>query len=51
MKIGFTGIDIPEGKSKYNDPILQALAEKDKPDTEHIIAGTEDAYKKDDLPF
>ena len=31
MKIGFTGIDIPEGKSKYNDLILKALAEKDKP--------------------
>tara|TARA_R110002020_G_scaffold280672_4_gene496447 strand:- start:295 stop:615 length:321 start_codon:yes stop_codon:yes gene_type:complete len=29
-----------------------ALAEKEeKPNTEHIIAGTEDAYKKDDLPF
>ena len=31
MKIGFTGIDIPEGKSKYNDLVLKALAEKDKP--------------------
>ena len=31
MKIGFSGIDIPEGKSKYNDLVLKALAEKDKP--------------------
>ena len=31
MKIGFTGIDMPEGKSKYNDLVLKALAEKDKP--------------------
>ena len=31
MKIGFTGIDIQEGKVKYQDPILTALTEKDKP--------------------
>ncbi|MCU0821641.1 MAG: DUF933 domain-containing protein [Spirochaetes bacterium] len=31
MKIGFTGIDIPEGKIKYRDETLIALAEKDKP--------------------
>ena len=31
MKIGFTGLDIPEGKSKYQDKILTALANKDKP--------------------
>lgn len=31
MKIGFTGIDLPEGKVKYNDPRLTALEEKDKP--------------------
>ena len=31
MKIGFTGIDIPEGKVKYKDAILNALASKDKP--------------------
>lgn len=31
MKIGFTGIDLPEGKVKYNDQILIALAEKDNP--------------------
>ena len=31
MKVGFTGLDIPEGKSKYQDPQLNALAEKDKP--------------------
>jgi len=31
MKIGFTGLDIPEGKNKYQDKVLAALAEKDKP--------------------
>ncbi len=31
MKIGFSGIDLPEGKTKYEDDILAALAEKDKP--------------------
>ncbi len=31
MKIGFTGIDLPEGKIKYRDETLIALAEKDKP--------------------
>ena len=31
MKVGFTGLDIPEGKSKYQDDILIALANKDKP--------------------
>ena len=31
MKIGFTGIDLPEGKTKYDDEILRALAAKDKP--------------------
>ena len=31
MKIGFTGIDIQEGKVKYQDPILTALTEKDNP--------------------
>ena len=31
MKIGFTGLDIPEGKVKYQDPQLNALVEKDNP--------------------
>jgi ribosome-binding ATPase YchF (GTP1/OBG family) len=31
MKIGFTGTDLPEGKTKYEDDILAALTEKDKP--------------------
>ena len=31
MKIGFTGLEIPEGKIKYNDQILTALADKDQP--------------------
>ncbi len=31
MKIGFSGLDIPEGKIKYNDKILKALSEKDNP--------------------
>ncbi len=31
MKIGFTGIDLPEGKIKYKDDKLIALSEKDKP--------------------
>ena len=31
MKIGFKGLDIPEGKIKYQDQILVALASKDKP--------------------
>ena len=31
MKIGFKGLDLPEGKIKYQDQILSALADKDKP--------------------
>ena len=31
MKIGYTGMDLPEGKVKYNDPRLAALAAKDNP--------------------
>ena len=31
MKIGFTGIALPEGKTKYKDERLEALAAKDKP--------------------
>ena len=31
MKIGFTGLNLPEGKNKYEDEILIALANKDKP--------------------
>ncbi|MCK4797687.1 MAG: DUF933 domain-containing protein [Spirochaetes bacterium] len=31
MKIGFTGIDIPEGKTKYKDEYLIALQKKDNP--------------------
>ena len=31
MKIGFTGIDLPAGKTKYQDEKLEALAAKDKP--------------------
>ena len=31
MKIGFTGIELPEGKIKYRDDTLIALVEKDKP--------------------
>ena len=30
MKIGFTGIDLPEGKTKYKDETLIALEAKDK---------------------
>jgi len=31
MKVSFIGLDIPEGKIKYHDPILAELASKDKP--------------------
>ena len=31
MKIGFTGLDLPEGKIKYQDQKLNALSKKDKP--------------------
>ena len=31
MKIGFTGIELPAGKTKYRDESLEALAAKDKP--------------------
>lgn len=31
MKIGFSGLELPEGKIKYNDQILDALSTKDKP--------------------
>jgi hypothetical protein len=30
VKIGFTGIDLPEGKTKYKDEKLIALEAKDK---------------------
>ena len=31
MKIGFTGVELQEGKIKFNDKNLQALEKKDKP--------------------
>lgn len=31
MKIGFTGLELPEGKIRYNDKTLVALSMKDKP--------------------
>lgn len=31
MKIAYTGIELPEGKVKYNDERMDALIEKDKP--------------------
>ena len=31
MIIGYTGIDLPQGKVKYNDENLLSLVEKDKP--------------------
>ena len=31
MKIGFNGLNLQEGKNKYEDKILLALANKDKP--------------------
>lgn len=31
MKIGFTGLELPEGKIRYNDTTLNALSMKDKP--------------------
>jgi hypothetical protein len=31
LKIGFTGLELPEGKVRYNDKILDALSMKDKP--------------------
>ena len=31
MKIGFAGIELPEGKTKFKDEKLEALAAKDKP--------------------
>ena len=31
MIISYTGIELPEGKVKYHDPVLKALVEKDNP--------------------
>ncbi|MGB3717448.1 MAG: DUF933 domain-containing protein [Candidatus Promineifilaceae bacterium] len=31
MKIGYTGLELPEGKIRYNDKILDALSMKDNP--------------------
>jgi len=31
VKIGYTGIDLPEGKTRYEDEVLNGLVEKDKP--------------------
>ena len=32
MKIAYTGLDVPEGSHKYDDPSMRALTEKFKPD-------------------
>ncbi len=32
MNIGFDGLDVPEGKTKYDDPIVKALTEKFQPE-------------------
>ncbi len=31
MKIGYSGLDLPDGKVKYDDPLLEALAQKCNP--------------------
>jgi len=31
LKLGYTGLELPEGKFRYNDKILNALAKKDNP--------------------
>ena len=31
MKIAYTGVNLPEGKTKYQDPIVIALSEKFEP--------------------
>ena len=41
------------GKVVWEDGSVCVAKKEEKPDTEHIVAGTEDAYKKEkqDLPF
>ena len=50
MKIGFTGLEIPEGKIKYKDQILTALAEKDQPKkiTPFFVEFLKDEYLNSD---
>jgi len=50
MKIGFTGLDIPEGKIKYQDQILNTLAEKDQPKkiSPYFVKFLKDEYSDSD---
>ena len=50
MKVGFTGLDIQEGKSRYQDPQLNALAKKDKPQkiSPFFIEFLKDEYSNSD---
>ena len=46
MKIGFTGLEIPEGKIKYNDKKLDSLVNKDNPEkiTPFFVEFIKDEY-------
>ena len=46
MKIGYTGLEIPEGKIKYNDEKLDSLVYKDKPEkiTPYFVEFIKDEY-------
>ena len=48
MKIAYTGLSLPEGKTKYHDPILLALEEQCKPDkvTPYFFECLPDAYEQ-----
>lgn len=50
MKIGFTGLDLPEGKIKYNDAILKKLEDKYDPKktSPYFVEFVRDEYERVD---
>ena len=50
MKIAMTGVDLPEGKVKYQDPIVEALTAKFQPEkvSPYYFEFLPDAYAEAD---
>jgi ribosome-binding ATPase YchF (GTP1/OBG family) len=50
MKIAFTGVNIPEGKVKYNDPVLEQLEKKFSPKkvSPYFVEFIKDGYSSAD---
>ena len=51
MKISITGLDIPEGKTKFNDECLNGLVNKDKPKkvSPYFVEFIKDEYINSDI--